>query len=115
MFTIQDIQEIKVNKPGPLQIPEGWTEFKEIFDDEEKEGFGGEFVKGFNAPMEGWDYNNMDRIYIIKTPNSEYMVSLYLPFYDEINSTFNSYSLAEAEAVRLMNELADEWEKEEEI
>lgn len=113
-FTIQDIQEIKVNKPGPLQIPEGWTEFEQIFNDEEKIDFGGEFVKGFTAPAEGWDPNNLDTIYIIKTPNYEYIVNLYIPFYDEISSTFNSYSLAEAEALRIMNEIENNWDEEEE-
>ena len=108
------IDEIKVNKPGPLQIPEGWTEFEQIFNDEEKIDFGGEFVKGFTAPADGWDDNNLDTIYIIKTPNYEYIVDLYIPFDDDTSSTFNSYSLAEAEAVRLMNEIADEWEKEDE-
>jgi hypothetical protein len=98
------ITEIKVEMP----LPGTWKETDTWNNSEEEmDSFGGKMVMAFESPMEGWDKENMDAVYIIKKPNNTYDVNGYISFgnFDPVIG-LTSLQAAKSKAIEIMTELS---------
>lgn len=105
------LKEIKINDPNipsDIKIPEGWDEIKDPWQDTE----GGEMFKAYEAPMEGWDEEHKDYVWIYKTNEGKYAIGVNYAFgdYDSSKEIFNSLRDAMLAAVKEMEELKEEWD-----
>lgn len=111
------LSEIKTIDPRHFNNPpEGWTEDKDLktYNDDEGEIFGGEVVKVYSAPMEGWDENHSDDIYVIHLKNDKFRVDQAYAFGDWVNGDEEYDTLAHAIlfAFDLMKEISEDWTDE---
>jgi len=69
-----------------------------------------EWVRIFVRPMEGWDKDNLEKVFITKH-NDEFEVGVYVPFGEyyapKEEMTFNTEKEAFEEAIRVMEELIE--------
>lgn len=114
-YSNSDSQE-KIYPDG--NIPSGWSirdieEYEEIMGD--TEGEYGNIVKIYAAPMEGWDEENDDLIFIEETDDGKYYVTGYEAFgeFDDLGP-FNDYSTALKYAIATMEATKDEWKDNDE-
>lgn len=104
---------------GKKGIPKGWSEEKDInlYNDESgKETYGGEVIKAYSAPMEGWDEYHTDEIKIIKKEDGNFGISAYYSFSGEDEElkkeSFNSLEAAQKRVVEVMKEIMESWDDE---
>jgi hypothetical protein len=114
------ITEIKITPSvlGKPEIPEGWEQYEVDPEPDEEENMEAEV---YYAPMEGWDENHYDSVFIMKTPNidtdtgqplkSKYYVKTYMAFGDFIegDEKYDSYLQAKQEAIEIMNDIKKDW------
>ena len=64
------------------------------------------------APMEGWDEEHKDYVWIYKTNEGKYAIGVNYAFgdYDSSKEIFNSLRDAMLAAVKEMEELKEEWD-----
>lgn len=114
-----NLNEIKVNDPSKIPIPDGWVEREldsdyQDFTPEEKEKYENyyEVINVFSAPMEGWDDENDDLIYIKRDSMGKYFITIYYAFGDSEDSEekFNSYSEVKKFAIDKMNKIKKDWD-----
>lgn len=113
-----------------LEPPTGWEEwdkssideYNESNYDEDAEEFGydpydpyGKLIEAYEAPMEGWDDNHPDVIYIFKKIDNKFNVMGNYAFGDFISEgEYNSLYEAQKRALELMEELKKGWDEIEE-
>jgi len=68
-----------LDEAGP-RIPSGWKEDRKEDIDQDEELYGGEILRRFRAPMEGWDDDHEDMVTIIKSPEGLYFLDIYTAF-----------------------------------
>lgn len=110
----ENVDEAKGSK-----IPKGWTEEKDLSNynsEGDKSLYGGEVVKSYYAPMDGWDDEHLDDIKIIKKDDGTFMIEIYYAFGGEneeaSKAEFNSLEEALSEAIDIMKEIKDSWDEE---
>jgi hypothetical protein len=112
-----------------LEPPKGWEEwnqrsideYNESNYDEDAEEFGydpydpyGKLIEAYEAPMEGWDENHPDVIYIFKKISNKFNVMGNYAFGDFISEgEYNLLYEAQKRAVELMEELKKSWDDDE--
>lgn len=108
MIKLIPLLEVNIVDPN-LNLPEGWKED----DVEEGENFEmEEVVKRYSAPMEGWDENHEDVIFI-ERENNEYYISVYLAFSDVVDEgSYPTLNKAIRKAIQIMKEIKEEWDNE---
>jgi hypothetical protein len=115
MQKLAGINEIKINKPSEnykaiinkSRIPTGWDEI-EPYQDEEDENIK---IAEFIAPSEGWDWNNMDHVFIEKTPEGKFIIDSHVAFGDFGNAVeSNTFSEAIIDAIEIMNNFKEDWD-----
>jgi hypothetical protein len=114
MIKLMDLlNEYNINKPGKIEIPNGW---KKLDVDPEPDEDGNQAIETYSAPMEGWDENHEDIVTIMKNPQGKYFLSVYIPFGDWLGDEeiYNSLYDAQKSAVEIMEELKEEWETDDE-
>ena len=129
---LEGVSEARIVPVGgeKLKPPKGWEkwnkrsidEYNENNYDEDAEEFGydpydpyGKLIEAYEAPMEGWDENHPDVIYIFKKINNKFNVMGNYAFGDYISEgEYNSLYEAQKRAVELMEELKKSWDDDEE-
>ena len=123
-FIQEEIKSIKtedLHVLGPQkntgEVPEGWNESS--LDDEDRNDYarGAEMLKMWTAPMEGWDQQHLDMVFIVEyEPENEYnyqpgfWVDFYIAFGDSPPiGPLNSYEEAEKEAIQAMYDIKADW------
>jgi hypothetical protein len=116
MQQLAGINEIKINKPSEnykaiaskYTIPAGWTEVEpEQYDGDENEK-----IMEFFAPMDGWDPNHNDIIFIEKTPKNKFLVDGYIAFGGFGVIELNTFKKAIIKAIEIMNDIKEGWDDE---
>lgn len=97
-------------------VPEGWSESKISDQDQDKELYGGKIVKMYTAPMDGWDEEHEDILYIIEKEDGSFKISAYYAFGgddEELEKElFNSLEAAQKRVVEVMEEIMENWDEE---
>jgi len=99
------------------KVPEGWNESS--LDDEDRNDYarGAELLKMWTAPMEGWDQEHLDMVFLVKyEPENEYpnqptfWVDFYIAYGDSPSiGPLNSEKEAEKEAIQAMYDIKADW------
>jgi hypothetical protein len=117
----KNVNEIRVNRPtenyekiaSRFKIPSGWTE-EDMWEEEDDEN---ERIIEFSAPMEGWDDNHKDHVWIEKTPEGKFIINGYIPYADFDTIECNTFKEAMVEMIEIMKSFKegwDHWEEEDE-
>ena len=116
MQKLAGINEITVNNPSQnykfiaskFKIPNGWNEREDLEDEDN----GNKKIIEFSAPMEGWDTDHDDYVWIEKTPGGTFIVNgaiAYGEFGDDIK--FDTFKEAMEEIIRVMNNIKNDWDE----
>jgi len=119
------LNEYKINKPGKIEIPDGWT--KRYVDPEPdlEEDFE---VESYGAPMEGWDTDHYDVVNIMSTPKydaladdttpleTKYFIRTFIAFggMEDEDKHYDSLYDAQKRAVEVMEDIMKDWETDDE-
>lgn len=98
------------------KIPKEWSEYIIDDTDQDEELYGGEIIKFFSAPMDGWDEEHTDTIRIIQIPEGKYKIEIYYAFgsedEEESKKIYPTYDIALKKAIEIMEEIMDGWDDE---
>ena len=127
MIKLTDIlNEIKINNPT-VKIPDEWSEMEIDSDPDWNNPEYDHDVEAYEAPMEGWDNEHMDTVYIMSTPvidektkkplpadQIKYFISVNYAFggREDEDKEYDSIDSARRHAVEVMEDIMKDWDND---
>lgn len=111
------IKELNVNKPSifTIQLPYGWDEYEsnENNDINDMDLYGGEVIKLYCAPSDGWDDSHTDQLRVIKKKDGKYYLNISYSFGDHglEKGPFTQSQIKQA-ILNQMEEISEDWDNE---
>jgi len=121
-----DIHEIKINKPT-IKIPDEWSEMEIDSDPKWNNPEYDHDVEAYSAPMDGWDNEHPDTVYIMSTPvidektkqpipadQIKYFISVNYAFggREDEDKEYDSIDSARRHAVEVMEDIMKDWDND---